>query len=108
PPRGAAVDPIGVCIAGHGPTLTAVDADGRPVRPAITWLDSRSNGERTELEAVTGLRGWALGVLPAARWLERNDPEAAARARWYLNTWEAIGLRLTGRAATSVVPGGQA
>jgi xylulokinase len=102
-----AIDPLGVCIAGHGPTLTAVDADGRAIRPAITWLDSRSSRERAELEAATGLRGWALGVLPVACWLERHDPDAAARTRWYLNLWEALGLRLTGRAATSVVPGGQ-
>ncbi|HYK94250.1 MAG TPA: FGGY-family carbohydrate kinase [Candidatus Dormibacteraeota bacterium] len=101
------IDPVGVCIAGHGPTLTAVDAEGRAVRPAITWLDSRSGNERAALEAATGLRGWALGVLPAARWLERHDPATAARARWYLNSWEALGLRLTGRAATSVVPGGE-
>jgi xylulokinase len=99
--------PIGICVAGHGPTLTAVDSDGVAVRPAITWLDSRSSGERAELEAATGLRGWALGVLPAARWLERNEPEAAGRTRWYLNSWEALGLRMTGRAATAVVPGGQ-
>lgn len=96
----------GICVTGHGPSLTAVDADGRPVRPAITWQDTRSTGERDELEAATGLRGWALGVLPAARWLERNEPEAAARARWYLNSWEALALRMTGRAGTTVVPGG--
>ena len=96
------IDPIGLCVAGHGPTLTAVDSAGRAVRPATTWLDSRSSGERAELEAATGLRGWALGVLPAARWLEGHEPQVAARARWYLNSWEALGLRLTGRAATSI------
>jgi xylulokinase len=103
---GSAIEPKGICIAGHGPSLTAVDADGVAVRPAMTWLDSRSTMERDELEAATGLRGWALGVLPAARWLERHEPEAADRARWYLNSWEAVALRLTGVAATSVVPGG--
>jgi xylulokinase len=102
------VVPDGICVTGHGPSLTAVDADGRPVRPAMTWLDSRSGVERSELEAATGLRGWALGVLPAARWLERHEPEAAARACWYLNSWEGLSLRLTGVAATTVVPGGAA
>src|SRR5262249_10278454 len=53
---------VGVAIAGHGPTAAPVDADGRPTGPALTWLDSRSAGERDELEAETGLRGWALGV----------------------------------------------
>ena len=103
----AAIDPIAICVVGHGPSLTAVDADGRAVRPAITWLDSRARGELAELEAATGMRGWALGVLPAARWLERHEPGAAANVAWYLNSWEALALRLSGRAATTVVPGGQ-
>ena len=102
---GDATEVLGICVAGHGPTLTAVDASGAPVRPAITWLDSRAATERAALEAATGLRGWALGVLPAARWLERHEPAAAARARWYLNAWEALALRLCGVAATTVVPG---
>jgi xylulokinase len=92
-----------IAVAGHGPTLVAVDAAGAPVRPAITWLDTRARAELDELAERTGLRGWALGVLPAALWLERHDPAAASRARWYLNTWEALALRLTGEAATSLV-----
>lgn len=100
--------PAAIGVAGHGPTLTAVDAAGLPVRPAITWLDTRSATEREELEAATGLRGWALGVLPAARWLERHEPEVAVRARWYANSWEALALRLTGVAGTTIVPGGTA
>lgn len=105
---GTRPNPAAICIAGHGPSLTAVDATGAPVRPAMLWLDSRSSPEREELEAATGLRGWALGVLPAALWLQRHDPASAARARWYLNSWEALALRLSGRAATSVVEDGSA
>jgi xylulokinase len=101
-----AIEPLAICVTGHGPSLTAVAAGGTPVRPAITWLDTRARAELVELEAATGLRGWALGVLPAALWLERHEPDVAARAVWYLNSWEAIALRLCGRAATSVVPGG--
>jgi xylulokinase len=103
---GEAVAPAAICVTGHGPSLTAVSADGRPVRPAITWLDTRSRGELAELERAIGLRGWALGVLPAALWLERHEPAAAARAAWYCNAWEAISLRLCGVAATTTVPGG--
>jgi len=100
------VEPLAICVTGHGPTLTAVATDGRPVRPAITWLDTRARSELAELERATGLRGWALGVLPAALWLERHEPEAAARTAWYLNSWEALALRLCGRPAATVVPGG--
>lgn len=99
-----AVDVAGIAVAGHGPTLVAVDADGVPVRSAITWLDSRASRERDELGDATDLRGWALGIAPAALWLDRHEPASVARARWYLNSWEALTLRLTGVARTSVVP----
>jgi xylulokinase len=82
-----------------------VDEDGTPTARAIMWLDTRSTAEHDALAEATGLRGWTLGVLPAALWLQRHDPEAAARARWYLNSWEALGLRLSGNAARSLVPG---
>ena len=95
---------IGIAIAGHGPTMVPVARDGRPTGPAMTWLDSRAREEAAELERVTGLRGWSLGVLPAALWLSRHEPAAAARADWFLNSWEALALRLTGRAATTLVP----
>jgi len=100
--RGGDVEILGIAIAGHGPTATSVDAEGRPTGPALTWLDSRSGTERTELEAETGLRGWALGVLPAALWLQRQG--RLAGTRWVVNSWEAVALRLTGEAATTLVP----
>ena len=96
---------VGIAVAGHGPTLTPVDHHGRPTGPAMTWLDSRAREESAALEVVIGLRGWSLGVLPAALWLTRHDPEAAKRATWFLNSWEAVALRLTGRASTTLVPG---
>jgi len=100
-----AFEVVAVCVDGHGPTLVAADADGHPTRPAITWLDSRARAELDVLSDASGLRGWALGVLPTALWVERNEVLVAEQARWYLNTWEFLGLRLTGRAATTTVPG---
>ena len=88
-------------VVGQGPTLVAVDADGRATHPAIIWLDGRPAAETAELERATGLVGWGLGILPAARWLERREPAAAARTRWYLNAWEWAAFRLTGTAATT-------
>ncbi|HUQ44559.1 MAG TPA: FGGY-family carbohydrate kinase [Candidatus Limnocylindria bacterium] len=102
---GQSVQPDAICVAGHGPTVVAVDATGHPTRPAIAWLDTRPVGEQRDLEAATGVRGWALGVLPGARWIERNDPAAAARTSWYLNSWEALAFRLSGVAASTVVTG---
>jgi xylulokinase len=91
-------------VDGHGPTLVAVDRRGEATRPAITFLDARSSAEADELTAATGVRGWALGGLPAALWLQRNEPLVAAETRWYLATWEWLALRLSGTAASPLVP----
>ena len=91
-------------VDGHGPTLVAVDRRGEATRPAITFLDSRSTAEADELSAATGVRGWALGGTPAALWLERHEPLVAAETRWYLATWEWLALRLSGVAASPLVP----
>ncbi len=98
---------VAICAVGQGPTLVAADATGRPTRPAIGWLDSRSRSEAAELESVLGLRGWALGILPKALWLERHEPRAAGDASWYLSAWEWLGLRLSGAARATVAVGQQ-
>jgi xylulokinase len=99
------VDIIAIGVDGHGPTLAPVDERGEATRPAITFLDTRAAAEADELAAATGIRGWALGPLPAALWLERHEAEAAARTRWYLTTWEWLALRLTGDVSAPLVPG---
>jgi xylulokinase len=91
----------GVIVVGQGPTMVPVDAEGRATHPAVTWMDGRPAAEAPELERATGLRGWGLGILPAARWLERIHPAAAATTRWYLNAWEWAAFRLTGVAVAT-------
>jgi xylulokinase len=90
-----------ISVVGQGPTMVPVDAQGRATHAALTWMDSRPAAEAPELERVTGLRGWSLGILPAARWLERNRPDAAAATQWYLNAWEWAAFRLSGVAAAT-------
>ena len=95
---------VAIAADGHGPTLAAVDARGEATRPAITFLDSRAAAEADELAAASGVRGWALGGLPAALWVERHEPAVAAATRWYLATWEWLAFRLTGVACAPLVP----
>jgi xylulokinase len=102
---GQPVDIVAIGVDGHGPTLAAVDDRGEATRPAITFLDTRADREADELAAATGIRGWALGPLPAALWVERHDPAAADRTRWYLTTWEWLAFRLTGESVAPQVPG---
>jgi xylulokinase len=98
------VEILAIGVDGHGPTLASVDARGEATRPAITFLDTRSAAESAELEAATGLRGWALGPLPAALWVQRHEPAVAAATRWSLTTWEWLAFRLTGETAAPGVP----
>lgn len=99
------VDVVAIGVDGHGPTLVPVDEGGEATRPAVTFLDTRATAEATELAEATGIRGWALGPLPAALWLERHEPEVAARTSWYLTTWEWLAFRLTGVPTAPLVPG---
>lgn len=97
-------DIVAIGVDGHGPTLAAVDDRGEATRPAITFLDTRTADEAAELEGATGIRGWGLGPLPAALWMERHEPAAAAATRWYLGTWEWLAFRLTAEAVEPLVP----
>lgn len=92
-------------VDGQGPTLVVAGADGQPIGPALTWLDTRAVAEETELAAATGEAGWVLGVLPRALWVERHRPAVAAAARWYLASWEWVGFRLSGVAAETTLAG---
>ncbi len=99
-----ATEIVAIGVDGHGPTLVAVDGRGEATRPAITFLDARAGAEAEELAAATGVRGWALGGLPAALWVERHEPLVAAATRWYLATWEWLAFRLSGAVAAPLVP----
>jgi xylulokinase len=96
----------GVALAGHTPSLVAVDAAGEPVRPAVTWQDVRASAEAAELAAVLGderpLVGgrlpWNPAYLPAKLlWLARAGLGAT---RWLLQPKDAVNLALTGVAGT--------
>jgi xylulokinase len=86
---GAQPDIVAIGIVGQGPTLAVVDEDARPLRPAITWQDRR-------------IGGGGFGLLPRIEWLAREDPDAAAEARWLLSSWDALGLWLTGEAGQTL------
>ncbi len=95
----------------QGETVIFLGEDGRPVRPAIVWLDLRARAETEELAAmasvdtlyrVTGQTGFdptwsAIKVL----WVKKNQPEVFRRTRRILLVEDYITWRLTGRACSS-------
>lgn len=75
-------------IAGQQHGLVALDADGRVIRDALLWNDTRSAGAAEDLTSAVGAGAYAerTGVVPVAsftatkvRWLADAEPENAAR-----------------------------
>jgi len=92
-------------------TVLNLDKDGKPLRPAIVWLDQR----RTEgVKPVGGLWGLAFKLAGAAEtvaylqaeaeanWLQKHQPEVWAATHKYLLLSGYLTYRLTGRFVDSV------
>jgi xylulokinase len=98
---------LGLGCSGIGPCVLPVDEQLRPLRPAILYgVDTRAAAEIAELERILGRdeifrrSGNALtsqSVGPKMLWVERNEPEVAARTRWYLTSQSYLVAKLTGR-----------
>jgi L-xylulokinase len=105
----AAADIAAVATTGHGDGIYLVDADGRPVRPAILSLDSRAHGvvERWRVEGVldealrlTGQQPFAASPAPLLAWLKAHEPEVWTRCRWVLTCKDWLRFRLADVFAT--------
>ncbi|MGQ9682267.1 MAG: FGGY-family carbohydrate kinase [Anaerolineae bacterium] len=101
----------GVALTTQRATVVNVDRQGRPLRPAISWLDQR----RTEgLKPVGGLWGLAFALsrmsetvarLQAdaeSNWIRTYQPEVWAQTHKYLLLSGYLTYRLTGRFADSI------
>jgi xylulokinase len=100
--------PAAICAGGQGPVLVLVDERGRPVRPAISWMDTRSEPQRARMSAALGYEVTAYALAPKLAWVAEHEPEALRAARWALQAWDFVGFRLTGGrvAVASTFPGG--
>jgi sugar (pentulose or hexulose) kinase len=101
----------GVALTTQRATMVNVDREGKPLRPAIVWLDQR----RTEgLEPVGGLWGLAFKLVgmaetvayfqaeAEANWLQKHQPEVWQKTHKYLLLSGYLTYRLTGRFVDSV------
>jgi xylulokinase len=95
-----------VVVSGNGPTLVPVDATGKPLDFAMTWMDRRGVEEARMIAEVTGHYVDPTFYLPKALWLYRNKPEVYRRTRHFCTCPEFVDLFLTGVART-VLPSKQ-
>ena len=85
-------------------TVLACDLDGKPLRPALLWMDQRSYREADAISAtgdpvlryVSG-RVSPEWMLPKALWLKNNEPEIYQRAARIVECTDWMMYRLTGQ-----------
>ncbi len=97
----AAVKAVGLSGQMHGATL--LDAQDRPLRPAILWNDGRSAAECVELErrepnsrAITGNIMMPGFTAPKLLWVAKHEPEIFQRTAHVLLPKDFVRLKLTG------------
>jgi xylulokinase len=95
-----------VTLTGQAESLVLLGKDGRPLRPAISWMDERSTAECRELAgrftpekcyAVTGQRA-IIPTWPATKiaHLTHTEPDIIARTATYIMLKDYIAYRLCG------------
>jgi xylulokinase len=101
----AAVQGIG--LSGQMLAALILDADLRPLRPAMLWNDQRALAECAELLAAVPDIGQRTNgtpdpgiTAPKLMWLRKHEPALMDRARMLMLTKDYVRLALTGEVAT--------
>jgi xylulokinase len=94
-----------VCLTQQRESFVCLDAAGRPLRPAVLWLDARAGAEIAELgsdrvHAVSGKPPDTTPALYKLAWLARHEPGVLARTATVADVHGFLAERLTGRRAS--------
>lgn len=99
---------VGVGLSGQMHTFVLVDEALRPLRPAITWMDTRAESLLPRVRAEIDEAGLpdalanpvvlGLSLLPLV-WLREHEPSVVERAHAFLVAKDVVRARLTGVAA---------
>lgn len=89
--------PSCVVVSGNGPSLVPVDAAGRPLAAAITWMDRRAVEEAAIASAAAGRFLDPTYNLPKALWFKRHRPEIYEKTKRFSSCPEYLCGRLTDR-----------
>ncbi len=107
---GRARDVAAIAVGGQQHGLVVLDGQGRALRPAILWNDTRSARDARALIAALGGPGrWAelVGSVPSASftvtswaWLRHEEPDLAAVTKAIRLPHDYLTERLTGQGVT--------
>lgn len=103
----------GIGLSGQMLSCLPLDADMRPLRPAMLWNDQRAIAECAELLARVPDIGQRTNgtpdpgiTAPKLLWLARHEPRVMDRARMLLLTKDYVRLALTGEVASEPTDAG--
>jgi FGGY-family pentulose kinase len=100
----------GISVDATSSTVLAVDADGRPLRPAILWMDVRASAQAERVAAAdhAALKYSGHGDvspefgLPKALWLRDHEPDTYDAAQSILEAADWLTQRMTGERTLSI------
>ncbi len=101
---------ITIGVSSQGETLICTDEAGKPLVPAIIWLDNRATKQAQELSARFAAEAYVktgipeiIATWPACKikWLGENEPEVFAKVHKYLLVQDFLIHRLTGLFTTN-------
>jgi xylulokinase len=110
----SAEDVGAVGLTGQMLGLTALDGEGRPLRPGILWNDQRSGQECDDITEQVGasnvyqIIGSSLipGLTaPKILWMQRHEPELYAQIKHILLPKDYVRFKLSGAYVTDVADG---
>lgn len=97
-----------VIVSGQGPSCLPLDRHGKPLRPAIVWMDRRASAEADEIlarvgaeaERASGNRVDGSFGGPKWLWFRDHEPERFAQTWKLVQANGYVTFRLTGEIAT--------
>jgi xylulokinase len=100
----------GIGVSGQGCAVTLIGPGGEVLRPAIIWMDSRSEEQSqrlrdcclAEILARNGKHPAPYNADPVLMWLHEHEPASIAGARVSLTTTAYVNFRLTGEAVANL------
>ncbi|QQE77924.1 FGGY-family carbohydrate kinase [Alicyclobacillus sp. SO9] len=97
-----------ISLSSQRESIVPVDANLRPIHPAILWMDTRGVEEVRQLQREFGehLQRWT-GLIPNATysagkllWLQRERPDVMKSAKWFVQAKDYLFYRMSGILAT--------
>ncbi|MFN8376345.1 MAG: FGGY-family carbohydrate kinase [Anaerolineae bacterium] len=101
-PRGAQ-RVAGVAVSSQAPTMLPLDRDGKPLRPALIWMDRRAEAEAQHIaetlgaanvHRISGNRPDAFYVAAKLLWFARHEPQLLRQTHQFMQINGYIAFRL--------------